>query len=206
MSPRIFGAVIGRVSLFKSTCGEFRKRRGVDCCTQEKSYIIEIGLTPFHSALHMREPLVRPPVLALADFEQRVSIKFDRREVLKKRYVAGLAFRALKLLASQRGAVLCREFINTLTNDYTNVLQPHLVNTPMDWRYQLDHARFEIGTQSQWLFKLHDGHWAPIPDVLYVRPAMRLNFVSFLKVFFVGLCPVGEVAYLAFRDINLEIF
>ena len=90
--------------------------------------------------LNMRKSLIRSTVLALANFEQWDSVEFDHCEVLEKRYVVGLAFRTLKLLASQRGAVPYGEIINRLPNDYTHVLQPHLVNTPMYWGYQLNHA------------------------------------------------------------------
>jgi hypothetical protein len=153
----------------------------------------------------MRKTLILSAVLALADFEQRASIEFDHCEVLKKRYVVGLAFHALKLLAGQRGAMLDREFINRISDDYTNMFQLHFVNTPMYWRYQLNHTSFNFSAQSQWLFKLHDRYWASVPDVLDVGRAMPLDFVSFLKVLFVGPCPIGEVANLTSRGINLKI-
>jgi hypothetical protein len=162
-------------------------------------------LAAWTPALHMRKTLILSAVLALADFEQRASIEFDHCEVLKKRYVVGLAFHALKLLAGQRGAVLDREFINRISNDHTNMFQLHFVNTPMYWRYQLNHTSFNFGAQSQWLVKLHDRNWASIPDIFYVGRAMPLNFVSFPKVLFVGPCPVGEVANLTSRDIYFKI-
>ncbi len=52
--------------------------------------------------------------------------------------------------------MLATELINTVTNNYTKMLQPHFVNSSMYRRYQLNHSNLKANAQNQWLFELHD--------------------------------------------------
>jgi pyrimidine operon attenuation protein/uracil phosphoribosyltransferase len=117
-------------------------------------------------------------MLTFANFQQRVSVKLDRGEIIVKCDVVWLTFLTLKLLTGQCGAMLAGELINGVTNYYTKMLHSHFVNTSMYRGYQLNHPNLKSNAQNQWLFELHDRHWATIPDIFYVGRAMPLYFFS----------------------------
>ena len=91
-------------------------------------------------------------MLAFTNFQQGVSVKLHCGEVIKKRDVVWLTFLALKLLTGQCESMLSGEFINRVTNDYTEMLHSHFVNTPVYWGYQLNHINLKFAAQDQWFF------------------------------------------------------
>ena len=60
----------------------------------------------------MRKTLKRSAMLAFANSQQRVSVEFNRGEVIIKCDVVWLTFFTLKLLPGQFGAMLVGELIN----------------------------------------------------------------------------------------------
>ena len=61
-------------------------------------------------------------MLTFANFQQRLSIKLNRGEVVIKCDVVWRTFLTLKLLTGQLGSMLVGEFINRVTNNYTKML------------------------------------------------------------------------------------
>ncbi len=95
-------------------------------------------------------------MLTFAHFQQRLSIKLNRGEVIIKCDVIWLTFLTLKLLTGQFGSMLVGELINTVTNNYAKMLHSHFINSSMYWRYQLNHSNLKSNAQNQWFFELHN--------------------------------------------------